>query len=66
MIGNLTTPRNTSTMHDYVDNITIDASRAIPDSDDTNNYINNFTTIPTWLVAQHEDTLIREGGSSAI
>jgi hypothetical protein len=35
-------------VHYYVDNITIDASRAIPDSDDTNNYINNFATIPTW------------------
>jgi hypothetical protein len=53
-------------MHDYVDNITIDASRAISNSDDTNNYINNFTTILTWLVAQREDALIGEGGSSAI
>jgi hypothetical protein len=62
MISNLTTPRNTSTVHNYIDDITIDASRAIPDSDDTNNYINNFATIPTWLVAQCKDALIREGG----
>jgi uncharacterized protein (UPF0261 family) len=53
-------------MHDYVDNITIDASRAIVDSDDTNNYIDNFATILTQLVAQREDALIGEGGSSAI
>jgi hypothetical protein len=49
-------------VHNYIDDITIDASRAIPDSDDTNNYINNFATIPTWLVAQCKDALIREGG----
>jgi hypothetical protein len=66
MIGNLATPKNTSTMHDYVDNITINASRAISDSDNTNNYINNFATISTWLVAQREDALIGEVGSSAI
>jgi hypothetical protein len=48
-IGNLATPKNTSTMHDYVDNITTGASRAIAGSDDTNNYINNFASIPTWL-----------------
>jgi hypothetical protein len=49
-------------VHYYVDNITIDASRAIPDSDDTNNYINNFATILTRVVAQCEDALIGEGG----
>jgi hypothetical protein len=53
-------------MHDYVDNITIDASRAISNFNNTNNYINNFATIPTWLVAQRKDALIGEGGSSAI
>jgi hypothetical protein len=36
------------------------------DISNMNNYTNNFATIPTWLMAQHEDTLIEEGKSSAI